>query len=67
MFDPTSFHSNKPRSKLQRMEAVPRPVAARRWTTPRHGNVTAANVLTLRTLRDLPTQALAPHAFAHAV
>lgn len=56
IFDPAVFCSDKPRSKLQRMDAVPGPVTARRWTTPRHGNVTAANVLTPRTLRDLPTQ-----------
>ena len=55
-FDPAVFSSDKPRSKLQRMDVVPGPVMARRWTTPRHGNVTAANVLTPRTLRDLPTQ-----------
>ena len=56
VFDPDTYHNAKPRSKLQRTETLSGPTVARRWTTPRHGNVTASNVLTLRTLRDLPSQ-----------
>jgi DNA (cytosine-5)-methyltransferase 1 len=55
-FDPAVYRTGKPRSKLQTAVLLTLPVSARRWTTPRHGNVTAANVLTTRTLRDLPSQ-----------
>ena len=55
-FDPHTYQTGKPRNKLQTALLLELPVVARRWTTPRHGNVTAANVLTQRTLRDLPSQ-----------
>ena len=55
-FDPSVYRTDKPRSKLQTTSLVPHPVSSRRWTTPRHGNVGAANVLTQRNIRDLATQ-----------
>ena len=55
-FDPGLYTAEKPRSKLQTAPLVSQPVSSKWWMTPRHGNVTAANVLTQRTLRDLPSQ-----------
>ena len=55
-FDPSTYASDKPRNKRQTTPQIQVPVHACRWMTPRHGNVSAANILTQRTLRDLPSQ-----------
>lgn len=56
VFDPKLYTSIKPRSKLQTAPLIVQPVTSMWWMTPRHTNVSAANVLTQRTLRDLPSQ-----------
>ena len=55
-FDPSVYTTDKPRNKRQSTLPIQVPVHACRWMTPRHGNVSAANILTQRTLRDLPSQ-----------
>ena len=57
VFDPQAFHPPKPISKLQCTPVLQTRRTAQRWTTPRHGIVSASNYLTQRGLRDLPTQA----------
>ena len=57
VFDPGVFKSAKKPSKLQTSPLVTKPITARRWATPRFGIVSAANYLTQRSLRDLPSQA----------
>lgn len=43
-------------SPLKKYPPLPAPVRAKCWATPRHGMTGAANVLTQRTVRDLPCQ-----------
>lgn len=57
-FDPSLFKVSKPLSSTCKQETIMQEVVERkRWATPRHGMVSACNVLTLRSIRDLPTLA----------
>jgi hypothetical protein len=52
-FNPNAYRSPKPPSVLHKASRLQAPYPSRRWTTPRHGNVSGANVLTRRTVFDL--------------
>lgn len=57
-FDPATFKLDKAISVTCKQETIlQEPVTRRRWATPRHGMTSACNVLTLRSIRDLPTLA----------
>jgi hypothetical protein len=56
VFDPAAFRTSTPPSSMISTPMYKAPVKSARWSTPRHGCMKAANYLTLRTVRDLPTQ-----------
>ncbi|KAG5183000.1 S-adenosyl-L-methionine-dependent methyltransferase [Tribonema minus] len=57
VFDPSAFSTGKPPSVQCKRETVTDTAVRRsKWSTLRHGMTGACNVLTKRSMRDLPTQ-----------
>lgn len=56
IFQPKAFRSRKPASPLLTSGLIKVPLQGRSWATPRHGMLRACNYLTVRSIRDLPTQ-----------
>jgi len=55
-FDPSVYTASKEPSHMLTSEYIDTPVEAQAWSTPRFGNTMACNYLTMRSIRDLPTQ-----------
>lgn len=58
VLDPKHYRSDAAPSSLISTEVVRRKVTKTAWPTPRHGNTGNCNVLTKRSMDDLPTVAL---------
>jgi DNA-cytosine methyltransferase len=58
VLDPKHYRSDATPSSLISTELVERKVTKTAWPTPRHGNTGNCNVLTKRSMDDLPTAAL---------
>jgi len=56
ILDPSRFVSDRAPSTQLTTQIISQPVSVRSWSTPRHGLISATNFLTVRSMRDLPSQ-----------
>lgn len=56
VLDPHLYKSPKNPSSMLTTKQIKNPIILKFWATPRHGNIYPSNFLTMRSMRDLPTQ-----------